>query len=64
MQPRPAGLCDALFRAAPLIPADEMVVIGLPDTVWFPEDGLCALGDETLNFCFSRWSGRSFSTPS
>jgi dTDP-glucose pyrophosphorylase len=50
VQPRPAGLCDALFCAAPLIPADELVVIGLPDTVWFPEDGLCALDDDTLEF--------------
>ena len=42
VQPRPAGLCDALFRAAPLIPAEEMVVVGLPDTVWFPENGYLA----------------------
>ena len=40
VQPQPAGLCDALFRAAPLIPADEEVCIGLPDTVWFPTDAL------------------------
>jgi glucose-1-phosphate thymidylyltransferase len=50
VQPRPAGLCDALFCAAPLIAPNELVVIGLPDTVWFPEDGLCALDNETLEF--------------
>ena len=41
VQPEPQGLCDALFRALPLIGADDQVLIGLPDTVWFPEDGLC-----------------------
>jgi glucose-1-phosphate thymidylyltransferase len=50
VQPRPLGLCDALFRALPLVHASEPVVVGLPDTIWFPEDGLCALGDEALAF--------------
>jgi dTDP-glucose pyrophosphorylase len=50
VQPRPAGLCDAIFRAAPLIAPNESVAIGLPDTIWFPEDGLCTLGNETLDF--------------
>jgi dTDP-glucose pyrophosphorylase len=50
VQPHAAGLCDAVFRAAPIIPADEPVVIGLPDTVWFPEDGLAALPDDALSF--------------
>jgi len=50
VQPRPAGLCDALFRALPLIHPDEQAVFGLPDTIWFPEDGLGALPDECLSF--------------
>jgi dTDP-glucose pyrophosphorylase len=50
VQPRPLGLCDALFRALPLIHASEPVMVGLPDTIWFPEDGLCALGGEALAF--------------
>jgi dTDP-glucose pyrophosphorylase len=50
VQPRPAGLCDAIFRALPLIPADEAVVVGLPDTVWFPEDALRVLPDDVLSF--------------
>jgi len=50
VQPKPAGLCDAIFRAAPLIHTEEEVAIGLPDTVWFPEDGLCALPEKTLSF--------------
>ena len=50
VQPRPGGLCDAIFRALPPIHADEPVVIGLPDTIWFPEDGLCALGERELSF--------------
>src|SRR5438067_451127 len=44
VQQRPAGLCDALFRAVPFIPPHEDVLVGLPDTVWFPEDGFCRLG--------------------
>jgi glucose-1-phosphate thymidylyltransferase len=49
VQPKPAGLCDALFRALPLITPGEHLVIGLPDTIWFPYDGLCTLPDGTLS---------------
>jgi dTDP-glucose pyrophosphorylase len=34
----------------PFVGWDEEVVIGLPDTVWFPEDGLRMLGDDPLAF--------------
>src|SRR3954471_5014376 len=30
VQPRPAGLCDAIFRAAPFIPEHDYVTVGLP----------------------------------
>ena len=50
VQPRAVGLCDAVFRAHPVIPADEPVVVGLPDTIWFPEDALAALPDDKLSF--------------
>jgi dTDP-glucose pyrophosphorylase len=50
VQPKPAGLCDAIFRALPLLPDDEPALIGLPDTIWFPADGLRRLGDEALEF--------------
>jgi dTDP-glucose pyrophosphorylase len=50
VQPEPRGLCDALFRALPLIGTGDQVLIGLPDTVWFPEDGFRRLGEETLSF--------------
>jgi dTDP-glucose pyrophosphorylase len=50
VQRTPAGLCDALFQAAPFIAADEPVIVGLPDTLWFPIDGLQALGSEHLSF--------------
>ena len=43
VQPEPLGLCDAIFRAAPLIGEDHSVVVGLPDTIWFPDDALKAL---------------------
>ena len=45
-----SGLCDAIFRALPLIPRDQPVLVGLPDTVWFPSDALCALPDDRLSF--------------
>jgi glucose-1-phosphate thymidylyltransferase len=50
VQPEPQGLCDALFRALPLIGAGDQVLIGLPDTVWFPEDGFSRLPDDALAF--------------
>jgi dTDP-glucose pyrophosphorylase len=50
VQPRAAGLCDAVFRALPLIPPNEFVIVGLPDTIWFPVDALRHLGDDPLSF--------------
>jgi dTDP-glucose pyrophosphorylase len=50
VQPEPAGLCDAIFRARPVIGESEQVLIGLPDTVWFPADGLGRLPDDQLSF--------------
>jgi glucose-1-phosphate thymidylyltransferase len=50
VQPHAAGLCDAVFRALPLISDEEQVLIGLPDTIWFPEDALARLPDHTLSF--------------
>lgn len=50
VQPQAGGLCDAIFRALPFVGDDEEVVIGLPDTVWFPEDGLLHLPDRQLSF--------------
>ena len=38
VQRKPRGLCDALFRAASFVRSDEAVLIGLPDTIWFPEN--------------------------
>lgn len=48
VQERPVGLCDAVFRALPLIRDDESVLIGLPDTVWFPVHGYRSLNDGEL----------------
>jgi dTDP-glucose pyrophosphorylase len=50
VQSNPAGLCDAVFRATPLIPPDEDVVIGLPDTIWTPVDALRDLPAGALSF--------------
>ncbi|MBV9588050.1 MAG: nucleotidyltransferase family protein [Hyphomicrobiales bacterium] len=49
VQPAPLGLCDAIFRAAPLI-GDEPVLVGLPDTIWFPKEGFVELPDDKLSF--------------
>lgn len=38
VQQKPQGLCDALFRAEPFARSHEQVLIGLPDTIWFPEN--------------------------
>jgi glucose-1-phosphate thymidylyltransferase len=50
VQTRPNGLCDAVFSALPFIAAHEEVLIGLPDTVWFPEDGFTRLPAGILSF--------------
>jgi len=50
VQPQANGLCDAIFRASPLIPPDESIIVGLPDTVWFPEKALADLPDGVLSF--------------
>ena len=38
VQQKPQGLCDALFRAEPFARDKDRVLIGLPDTIWFPEN--------------------------
>jgi glucose-1-phosphate thymidylyltransferase len=50
VQQKAGGLCDAVFRALPLIAVEEFVIVGLPDTIWFPEGALRALGDQPLSF--------------
>jgi dTDP-glucose pyrophosphorylase len=50
VQERPSGLCDALFRALHVMREDEDVLIGLPDTVWFPVDGFSQLPPGELSF--------------
>jgi glucose-1-phosphate thymidylyltransferase len=50
VQAQPGGLCDAIFRAASFIRPDERVVVGLPDTVWFPRTALSQLPPDRLAF--------------
>src|SRR5256885_3275170 len=50
VQRHPAGLCDAIFQTVPFIPRDEQIIVGLPDTLWFPIDALRALDDRGLSF--------------
>ena len=49
-QAQAAGLCDAIFHALPVIPRDEPVLIGLPDTIWFPSEALAELPSQTASF--------------
>ena len=50
VQNHAAGLCDAIFQALPLIGHDEPVLLGLPDTVWFPVDAFNSLPADRLSF--------------
>ncbi len=49
LQSNPAGLCDALFTPLPFLAAEDEVLIGLPDTIWFPEDGFLALPEQKFS---------------
>jgi dTDP-glucose pyrophosphorylase len=52
VQQQPGGLCDAIFQALPLL-GDEAVLVGLPDTIWYPSHALAGLPDDRLSFlCF------------
>jgi len=50
VQAQPRGLNDAIFCALPLIHADEEVLVAPLDSIWFPEDALCALPRGVLSF--------------
>lgn len=50
VQQTPRGLCDAIFGVLPFVQPDEEVLVGLPDTVWFPEDGFKLLPSGELSF--------------
>jgi len=50
LQPQPSGLCDAVFRAESVVVRDDPVIVGLPDTIWFPQTGLAGLPDDRLSF--------------
>jgi dTDP-glucose pyrophosphorylase len=50
LQPQPSGLCDAVFRAQSVVVREEAVIVGLPDTIWFPQSGLADLPDDALSF--------------
>jgi glucose-1-phosphate thymidylyltransferase len=50
VQNRPAGLCDAVFRAHCVVAPEAPVIIGLPDTIWFPKAALAELPEDKLSF--------------
>jgi len=50
VQPQALGLCDAVFRASTVVGTREDIVVGLPDTVWFPKAALGSLPDAALSF--------------
>jgi glucose-1-phosphate thymidylyltransferase len=49
MQNKPQGLCDSLFRASCIVAPDEDVIVGLPDTIWFPKAALRELPHDVLS---------------
>lgn len=50
VQQEPRGLCDALFSSLPFIAPEDEVLIGLPDTIWFPADGFQLLTPRQFSF--------------
>lgn len=50
VQEKPRGLCDAVFTAMPIVSASDEALVGLPDTVWFPDDALSRLRPGGLSF--------------
>jgi glucose-1-phosphate thymidylyltransferase len=50
VQPEAKGLCDAIFRAIPFVDPAEPVLVGLPDTIWLPEDAFARLPNDKLAF--------------
>jgi dTDP-glucose pyrophosphorylase len=54
VQEDPRGLCDAIFRALPLVSDEDDVLVGLPDTIWFPVDGFRRLPPGPLAFLLFR----------
>jgi glucose-1-phosphate thymidylyltransferase len=49
VQRQPGGLVDALERAMPLVREADQALVGLPDTVWFPEHAYRALPDDDVS---------------
>ena len=50
IQPNPSGLCDALFTALPFVAPGDDVLVGLPDTIWFPRNGFAQLPSRAFSF--------------
>ena len=63
VQQNPNGLCDALFSALPFVAPEDEVLVGLPDTVWFPIEGFQFLPDGNFRFCFFQFRDPSFLIP-
>ncbi len=43
-------MCDALFTALPFVAPEDEILVGLPDTVWFPLEGFNFLPDGEFSF--------------
>jgi glucose-1-phosphate thymidylyltransferase len=50
VQPKAQGLCDSVFQASCVVSAADDVIVGLPDTIWFPTAGLRELPGDVLSF--------------
>ena len=54
VQQNPHGLCDALFSALPFVAPEDEILVGLPDTIWFPVEGFELLPDGQFSFLLFR----------
>src|SRR4051795_9887498 len=50
VQPKAEGLCDSVFRATCVVSEHDDVIVGLPDTIWFPKAALQELPHGMLSF--------------
>jgi glucose-1-phosphate thymidylyltransferase len=50
VQQNPGGLCDALFSALPFVAPEDEILVGLPDTIWFPVEGFRFLPEGKFAF--------------
>ena len=61
IQSEAKGLCDAIFRAVPLVAPGEPVIVGSPTRSGFLTMHSARSRMTVCRFCYSRWTARSCS---